>query len=273
MLMVKDRIDSSSGQEQDRELGQGDGHAPRLYRRIAATLMDELRAGRYPVGARMPSERELAVQMGVSRPIIREALLAMEVMGVIEVRVGSGAYVVNLPQDAQAASQAAEVTPIELIQARMIFEGESASLAAHNISDEELVLLEQAVAEMRKEDQGFDTWQAAVTDFHMTLARATRNAAIEQSVRDLWEMRSRSAACRQMLEHARRQNYRHSVEQHVQILAALKAHDAHAARAAVRMHLEGSINHVLMAIEERAVAEARARVAEIRSRYFSGKQT
>ncbi|HUD29960.1 MAG TPA: GntR family transcriptional regulator, partial [Novosphingobium sp.] len=100
--------------------GQHDSHAPRLYRRVAAQLMDEVREGRHPVGSRMPAERELAVQMGVSRPIVREALLAMEVMGIVEVKVGSGAYVLRLPDEDPPALDAALVTPIELAQARLI---------------------------------------------------------------------------------------------------------------------------------------------------------
>ncbi|WP_404481523.1 FadR/GntR family transcriptional regulator [Novosphingobium sp. BL-52-GroH] len=258
-----------------REQGKADGagpdepQAPRLYRKVAARLTDAVRAGLYPVGARMPAERELALQMGVSRPIVREALLALEVMGIVEVKVGSGAYVLRLPDDGPPAGEASEVTPIELAQARLIFEGEAAALAAVNITEEELALVERAVAEMRREDGTFEDWQAALTLFHLTMARATRNTAVERSVRSLWEMRERSGECRRMLEEARNQNYRYSLEQHVEILAALKARDAARARAAVRMHLEGSINHVLMALEERAVADARARMAEIRARYFT----
>ncbi|MFD2135987.1 FadR/GntR family transcriptional regulator [Novosphingobium resinovorum] len=78
---------------------QDESPSPRLYRKVAARLMDEIRAGRHPVGARMPAERDLSLTMGVSRPVVREALLALEVMGVVEVRIGSGAYVLRLPED------------------------------------------------------------------------------------------------------------------------------------------------------------------------------
>ncbi|MFC3214771.1 FadR/GntR family transcriptional regulator [Novosphingobium panipatense] len=244
--------------------------SPRLYRKIAARLMDGVREGLYPVGGRMPAERELAVLMGVSRPVIREALLALEVMGVIEVRIGSGAYVLRRPED-ERASMAANVTAMELVQARLIFEGEAVSLAAVNITDEELKRLEEALAEMRREDGTFDDWESAVAAFHMTIAHATRNVAVERGVRDLWDMRSRSPECRRMLEEARNHNFRYSLDQHAAILTALKARDPVRARAAVRMHLEGSVEHVLMALEERAVAEARARVAEMRSQYFAGR--
>ena len=235
---------------------------PRLYQRVARSLMEELRSGRYRVGVRMPAERELALKMGVSRPVIREAILALEVMGLVGVRVGSGAYVVRLPDERGVRA----ISPIDLVQARLLIEGEAAALAAVNITAEEIGQMEEAVEAMRRDGHSFDAWQDALTRFHMILAAATRNAAMERSLRELWDMRKQSSECRRLLEKAREKNYRPSVEQHEKILAALRARDPASARAAVRMHLEGSIKHVLLAIEELAVAEARARVAEIGAR-------
>jgi GntR family transcriptional repressor for pyruvate dehydrogenase complex len=69
----------------------------RLYQDLARRLMDELVSGRYDVGDRLPAERELSAQFNVSRPTVREAVIALEVQGLVEVRVGSGAYVKRLP--------------------------------------------------------------------------------------------------------------------------------------------------------------------------------
>ncbi|WP_333999577.1 FadR/GntR family transcriptional regulator [Sphingomonas aurantiaca] len=69
----------------------------RLYQRIARRLVEELTGGTYAIGDRLPAERELATEYGASRPAVREALIALEVQGFIEVRVGSGAYVSRLP--------------------------------------------------------------------------------------------------------------------------------------------------------------------------------
>lgn len=253
------------------ESGSGDTgmeQLPRLYQRVARSLMEELRSGRYRIGARMPAERELALKMGVSRPVIREAVLALEVMGLVEVRVGSGAYVVRLPDE--HGDRVRGISPIDLVQARLLIEGEAAALAAVNITDEEIAQMEEAVDALRRDGHNFDAWQDAVTRFHMILAVATRNAAMERSLRDLWEMRQRSSECRRLLEKARERNYRPSVEQHEAMLEAIRAHDPARARKAVRMHFEGSIKHVLVAIEELAVAEARARVAEMRLRILDG---
>jgi len=121
---------------------------------------------------------------------------------------------------------------------------------------------------MGRSDSTFDEWHAGLTDFHRTMAEATGNAVMERAVKDLWEMRERSPECRRLLEEARERNFRPSLAQHAELLAALKARDSRRARAAMRMHLEGSINHLLLALEERAVADARARVDAIRSRYM-----
>lgn len=241
---------------------------PRLYQRVARSLMDDLRAGRYPLGSRMPAERELAMSMSVSRPVVREAFLALEVLGYVEVRLGAGAYVVRLPGSAGNGTPA--ISPIDLVHARLLIEGEAAALAAINVTDGEIAVMENAVEDMRRDRGGFDAWQDALNRFHMTIAAATRNVAMEHSLRQLWDMRQQSPECRCLLERARAMNLRPSVEQHEAILTAFRAHDPAQARAAIRMHLEASIEHVLVAIEDMAVADARARVAEIRARVFDG---
>src|SRR5690349_12300457 len=107
----------------------------RLYRQIADQIAALIEGGEYPVGARLPPERDLAKQLGVSRPSVREALIALEVEGYVEVRVGSGVYVLGhrasprpddtLPEDSG---------PFELIKARWLIEAECAALAARNAS-------------------------------------------------------------------------------------------------------------------------------------------
>src|SRR6187549_1894483 len=100
----------------------------RLYRQIADQIAALIERGEYKAGARLPPERDLAKQLGVSRPSVREALIALEVEGYVEVRVGSGVYV----QGARAAPTAAaeplpeDSGPFELIKARWLIEAECA---------------------------------------------------------------------------------------------------------------------------------------------------
>src|SRR6188474_3964988 len=102
----------------------------RLYRQIADQIAALIERGEYPVGARLPPERDLARQLGVSRPSVREALIALEVEGYVEVRMGSGVYVADRSTAAAAAKLAADSGPFELIRARWMIESECAALAA-----------------------------------------------------------------------------------------------------------------------------------------------
>lgn len=74
----------------------------RLYMLIAGKLIGDLSSGKYPVGAKLPAERELSTMYEVSRPVIREAIIALEVRGLVEVKVGSGVYVRALPDQAES---------------------------------------------------------------------------------------------------------------------------------------------------------------------------
>ncbi|MEO9102099.1 MAG: GntR family transcriptional regulator, partial [Burkholderiaceae bacterium] len=102
----------------------------RLYRQIAAQLSALIANGEYDAGARLPAERDLAKQFGVSRPSIREALIALEVEGWVEVRTGSGVYVMQRLQPDEAAFGDMQWDPLELIRARRVVESEVAALAA-----------------------------------------------------------------------------------------------------------------------------------------------
>src|SRR5450830_510131 len=103
----------------------------RLYRQISDQLRKLIIDGEFPVGSRLPSERDLAVQLGVSRPSLREALIALEVEGYIEVLMGSGIYVCPpSPPNEGEIDLSSEEGPLELIRARGVLEGEVAAMAA-----------------------------------------------------------------------------------------------------------------------------------------------
>jgi DNA-binding FadR family transcriptional regulator len=103
----------------------------RLYRQIADQIRSLVRSGEYTPGQRLPPERDLARQLGVSRPSVREALIALEVEGLVEVRIGSGIYVLGGGNGHDREVQAAS-GPFELLRARWIIEGECAARAARS---------------------------------------------------------------------------------------------------------------------------------------------
>ena len=102
----------------------------RLYRQIAEQLRALIASGEFALGSRLPPERDLAAQLGVSRPSVREALIALEVQGLVEVRMGSGIYVTALAPAAQGRDVDSALGPFEIIRARQLIESELAALAA-----------------------------------------------------------------------------------------------------------------------------------------------
>lgn len=237
----------------------------RLYKRVAAALIEDLQSGKFAIGDKMPAERDLAVRMKVSRPVVREAMLALEVLGLIEVRLGAGTFVIRLPGESDEPRFS--VSPFELLEARLVFEGEAAALAAIHITDEEIARLEQLVAAIREQNEEHIAEENADMAFHMAIARATRNAAVEKTVEDLWLQRWNSPECELLLEQARIANVLPVVDEHTAIVEALRSRDPKAARTAMRGHLEAVIKHLLFAVEEKALAEARKSVDSQRQRF------
>ncbi|MBW8812262.1 MAG: FadR family transcriptional regulator [Caulobacterales bacterium] len=240
----------------------------KLYRRLADSIAAEIEAGRYKVGERLPTERELAELHGVSRPTLREALIALEMLGMIEARHGLGIYVTRAQLPVTAATYDFEIGAFELIEARRLFEGEAAALAAATIDDDQLAELEGLLGLMADEDEL--KGEEADKGFHMVVARATGNGAIIATVENLWELRNRSPLARNILTRARGSGLTPRIIEHTKILDALKAHDPAAARQAMRDHLERVIEHLLHATEtealERAQAESKARRKQIARR-------
>src|SRR6187200_3672664 len=118
----------------------------RLYRQIADQIAALIEKGEYGLGERLPPERDLSVQLGVSRPSVREALIALEVEGLIEVRMGSGIYV--RPGDPKTARPVSAEGPLEIIRARQMIESELAAHAARHMTKAQVAGLRDAIAVM-----------------------------------------------------------------------------------------------------------------------------
>lgn len=237
----------------------------RLYQGLARKLISELAAGRFPVGSRLPAERELALLYGVSRPTVREAVIALEVQGLVEVRIGSGAYVLRLPGKGDIPGF--NISAFELTEARLLFEGEAAALAATEASDEEIADIARLVEEIARENQDPTGTVQADRAFHLAIARATRNTAVFEAISHLWDLRYSSPEAALLHEKARTANVKPVVEEHTAVLKALRQRDPAAARAAMRTHLSAVLDSLLFATEEKAVSEARRAAEAKRQRY------
>jgi DNA-binding FadR family transcriptional regulator len=241
--------------------------AGRLYEKVAQDLSQKIAAGQYAVGQRLPSERDLAQAYEVSRPTIREAIIALELDGLVEVRLGSGVYVTaQLPRGGQAGEM--DVGPFELLEARRAIEGESAALAAALISDEELEELRQLVAEMQAENaRNVVMSEDADRRFHMLIATATQNSAMVAAVQMLWDARARSPQTQSLSAKAHAAGVTPRIDEHAAILKALRERSPEAARRAMRDHLTRVLESLLAATEVQELEQARARIAAERKRY------
>lgn len=241
--------------------------APRItsqkrYEVVAATLAKAISEGDYKPGQRLPSERDLAEQFKVSRPTVREAVIALEMQGLIEARHGSGIYVTSSTPIEQV--QELDIGAFELTEARRLFEGEAAALAATVITDQELAQLEKLLKQIKGENKRKEPGEKADREFHLTIARATRNGAIVDVVEHLWEIRERSPLCKAILQRARDEGVQPMIDEHQGIIDALRTRDPGAARKAMRAHLERVISGLLKATETEEMERARTELEEKR---------
>lgn len=242
----------------------------RLYERVARALSTEILSGMHTIGARMPSERELATRFKVSRPTIREALIALEVDGLVEVVTGSGVYVKSYTRKTGTPAPM-DIGPFELLEARARVESEAAALAARHISDEAIAKLETLIAEM-EEANSRDVVLSEDADrrFHLTIAEATRNSAMVYVVEALWGVRKRSLQTIKLLEKVRAEGIKPRIDEHRRILEALRCRDPDRARKVMREHLQGVAEMVLKATEAEVYERTKAEAAETRQRYMIG---
>jgi DNA-binding FadR family transcriptional regulator len=243
-------------------MNAGPQDAQKLYQQIARRIAASIEDGRYAPGDRLPSERELADDFRVSRPTIRDAMIALEFQGLVEARQGSGVYVKAAPQIAEDAAER-DVSALELAEARRLFEGEACALAAAIITEEQVARLESLIAEMMRETVT-EVFEKHELEFHLTIARATGNAAITATVEDLWTLRRQSSGCAAALRRARTNSRGDFVVEHQRIAGALRARDPKAARQAMHGHLAQVIDDLLGLAESDALEQTREKMAEQR---------
>jgi DNA-binding FadR family transcriptional regulator len=161
----------------------------RLYRQIADQLRALIAKGEFAVGARLPAERDLAKQLGVSRPSVREALIALEVEGWVEVRTGSGVYVLDRSHRAAAPVAPTEWGPLELIRARRVIEGETAAIAAAAGKRKDVDAMTRAIEAMREMADRKVMPLEGDRAFHLAIVDASGNAVLVETVQNFWDSR------------------------------------------------------------------------------------
>lgn len=211
----------------------------RLYRQIADQIAALIERGEYKPGERLPPERDLAKQLGVSRPSVREALIALEVEGYVDVRIGSGVYVQGArPAARERASLPADSGPFELIKARWLIEAECAALAAKAATRAQVRAIDEALASMEAKRAKGEMPLEEDRDFHLRIAEASGNSALALVVKTLWDQRAGPLFRRLEHHYDTPQLWGHASSEHRDIYEAIARHDAAAARAAMRKHMD-----------------------------------
>ena len=212
----------------------------RLYRQIADQIRALIRSREFAAGARLPPERDLARQLGVSRPSVREALIALEVEGLVEVKIGSGIYVLGPRGDGESATQVhAAMGPFELLRARWIIESECAALAAKMAKRPQIAAIEEALQQMASVAND-EKRQPLAGDrlFHLRIAEATGNGALVAVVKMLWEERMGPLFAQLEHHYDSPSQWTRAVAEHRLVLDAIARHDVPGARAAMQGHLD-----------------------------------
>ncbi|MBD2841869.1 FadR/GntR family transcriptional regulator [Erythrobacter rubeus] len=240
-------------------------NSKRLFQSVAEQIAQLIDEGAYPPGTRLPGERELAEKLGVSRVTIREAEIALQAVGRLEIKTGSGVYVSEnkpLVGDALPSASAFEVT-----EARLLVESESAALAAHHISDEAIARLEILVERMRTGTP--EEADEADEQFHLTIAESSNNAAMVHTIQSLWRMREEIPEVKATYQAVCIHDAESRTEEHRAVFDALKARDPAGARAAMREHFHRLLENMLEATERKALEEVQQQASQSRERFLA----
>jgi DNA-binding FadR family transcriptional regulator len=231
----------------------------RLYRQIADQLRQLIDHGEYPVGGRLPTERELADMLGVSRPTVREALIALEVEGRLRIRVGSGIFVTTPRARAVVTGQAPIEGPFEVLRARAFVESAVAEEAARRATPEDIARLDAVLAEVAgARSLTIEHWVALDRCFHRSVVAPLGNVVLLRTVGELFDQRI-NPHFKQLSRHIWNDaTWRSAHVEHIAIRDAIAAHDPERARNAMRDHLLRSHERFARDFGEAAPSERRA---------------
>ena len=216
----------------------------RLYQKVAIDLARRISAGEYAATDRLPNERLLAEALQVSRPTIREALIALEIKGLIEIRGGSGSYVCRQPDITTELDHLFDLgfSPLEFIQTRLVFEGETASVAAERATEADLQAMRAAIGKSWEEFEAHTLRHSNIANdadgqFHFAIAAASGNSLTASIIHHLWK-RLRSPIIAAMEDKVDIEQYAEiQIMDHERIFQAIKAKDPSGAKDAMHRHL------------------------------------
>lgn len=216
----------------------------KIYEEIVEQIRQLIQDGELQPGDKLLSERELSERLKVSRASVREALSALELMGLIEIKPGDGTFIRKTNVDSIIGPMALILsmekdTVFELLEVRKVLEVEAAGLAAERASQEELAAMNEALEQMRSDLDQLQLGEAADHQFHYAIANATRNSILQRLMNTI------SDTMKKTLRSSRERLYvtpgtpEKLYDEHRQIYEAIAAHDSKSARKSMYEHLVG----------------------------------
>lgn len=228
----------------------------RLYLQIANKLAIQINTGEFSPGSRLPAERDLAQNYEVSRQTVREALIALEVSGLVEIRAGSGVYVQKHAKTEHRLKNSILADnapgPLEIMETRLLIEGDAAALAAERISNEELLTLKAYLEQMTLLVSMQKSSEAEAFDrkFHQLIASATRNSAMQSIIEWLWQLRESSELSRLFTKKIQQKVAVPNIAAHEKVYQSLSRRDAAGAKAAMQAHINEVTEAYLLLITD-----------------------
>ena len=210
----------------------------RRYQEVAGMLARRIAEEGYKPGDKFPTERQISMEMGISRSLVREAYIVLEIEGYLDVRKGSGSYVadgekisLNVPKS--------DFGPFELLQARQLLESSITGFAATTITKNDIVRLRETLELERRAIERGEEDYLADRQFHLQIAEATQNSVLVAQVEDLWVKRENSSMWARLHDRIFDLSYRTKwLDDHAVILEALRHRESEKARQAMWQHLE-----------------------------------
>jgi DNA-binding FadR family transcriptional regulator len=212
----------------------------RLYRQVAEQLRSLIEEGELSPGTRLPPERELAEKLGISRPTVREALIALEVEGKVRIRVGSGVYVAEMPPSAPPVQAVQAEGPFEVLQARQLIETAIAQEAALKAAPEDVAGLNAILDEMAGTDRPNSESVRLDRAFHVTLAAILGNGLLVRVVGELYDQRVNPYFTQLASHFENSKSWALAVTEHRAICERIALRDDAGAARAMRDHLQAS---------------------------------
>lgn len=221
----------------------------RKYQDVARAIRELIAAERLAPGDRLMPERALSDRLAVSRSLVREALILLEIEGAVEVRKGSGIYLADNPQAADGPARD-DIGPFELLQARQLIESDIAGFAARMVTKGDILRMRDTLDTMRRDLANTDADYSSDRQFHRLIAEATQNSVLVDMVEELWRKREQSPMWAKLHNRIFETAYRRAwLDDHLAILQALQARRPDEAQSAMWQHLD-NVRKTLMTLSD-----------------------